>query len=146
MIDETEESRLALRYAARRAAHVGGAVKLLRIMPAPDFVEWGAVQRALEAEAIEAAESLLKNAADEIELLTGRRPDCAWRRGDPAATQVRHALDEDEGVRALVLAAAGKGAPGPLVSFFTGERAGALPCLVIVVPGALTHAQVDALA
>lgn len=100
----------------------------------------------MEAEAIELAETLLKNAADEIEMLTGARPHTGYRQGETAAAQVMNVLDEDHSVRALVLAAADKGAPGPLVSWFTGERAGVMPCLVIVVPGSLSASQVDALA
>jgi len=111
-----------------------------------EFVAWGAVQKAMEAEAIEEAETLLKNAADEAEMLTGARPEVEWRQGDSAAAEVLAALDDDLGTRALVLAAAAKGPPGPLVSFFTGDRAGTLPCLLIVVPGGLSEGAIDRLA
>lgn len=109
-------------------------------------MQWGAVQSALEEEARDAARLLLKTSADEVEMLSGNRPACDWREGESPTTAVLGALHEDPAVRALVLAAAAKGAPGPLVSFFTGERAGTLPCLVIVVPGGLDAASVDRLA
>ena len=49
------------------------------------------------------------------------------------------------GARALVLAAAAKGKPGPLVDFFTRERAGTLPCMVMIVPGGIEDADIDRL-
>jgi hypothetical protein len=36
-----------------------------------------------------------------------------------------------------VLGTASRGTPGPLVSFFAGERAGSLPCILMLVPGSL---------
>lgn len=130
----------------RRAAHVGGAVRLIRVIPAMEFVQWGAVQQAMEAEAIEAAEVLLKNAADEAEMMAGVRPETGWCRGESVAGEILKVLQDDRSIRALVLASAEKGAPGPLVSYFTGERVAALPCLVIIVPGALSETAVDTLA
>lgn len=121
-------------------------MKLLRVIPRADFVQWGGVQSAIEAEAREAAELVLKTSADEVEMLTGIRPACALRAGESATAQVLAALGEDSDIRALVLAAAAKGAPGPLVAFFTGERAGQLPCLVMVVPGGLDESAIDRLA
>jgi hypothetical protein len=35
------------------------------------------------------------------------------------------------------------GKPGPLIDFFSGDIAGSLPCPLVIVPGALTEAQVD---
>jgi hypothetical protein len=45
----------------------------------------------------------------------------------------------------LVLGAAAQGAPGPLISHFTGVNAGTLPCPVMVIPGSLSDAQLDEL-
>jgi len=120
-------------------------VTLLRVIPRPEFVQWGGVQSALEEEGRAAARLLLTSAADEVEMLSGARPDCEWKEGESSTAAVLTAVYEDPAIRALVLAAAPKGAPGPLVSFFTGERAGALPCLVIVVPGALDSTAIDRL-
>ena len=48
-------------------------------------------------------------------------------------------------IAALVLATAASGAPGPLVAHFTGHDAGTLPCPVMLVPGAIDLARLDAL-
>ena len=56
IIDESEEATAALRYAARRAAAVGGAVHLLALVPQQNFSAFGAVQATIEAEARDRAE------------------------------------------------------------------------------------------
>ena len=45
-----------------------------------------------------------------------------------------------------MLGAAAKGAPGTLVQHFSGERAGALPAVVIIVPGALDEERQELIA
>ncbi len=56
------------------------------------------------------------------------------------------ALLTENAIHTLVLGAAAKGAPGPLVSHFSGERAGNLPCVVVIVPGGLSPEAIDRLA
>ena len=56
VIDESEEARLALRFASRRAAKTGGAVHILALIEKADFVAWGGVQATMEAENREKAE------------------------------------------------------------------------------------------
>jgi nucleotide-binding universal stress UspA family protein len=145
VVDATPESRLALRYAARRARQTGGHVRLLHVVRPTDFVQWGGVQAALESEAQEAAETLLAGIAAEIEAEVGLTPSTEIRVGKAAET-VLAAITTGEPVSALVLGAAAKGAPGPLVAFFAGEGAGALPCPVVIVPGAMSEADLDRLA
>jgi hypothetical protein len=45
----------------------------------------------------------------------------------------------------VLLATAANGAPGPLVAHFTGQDAGTLPCPVMIVPGGIDLARLDAL-
>jgi nucleotide-binding universal stress UspA family protein len=144
VIDGSAESRVALRFAAMRAAHVGGRVALLHIIRPPEFMQWGAVQQAMAAEARTAAELLLAAVADEAEQLLGSRPATIIREGETAPAIFDY-VSRDSSVRALVLGAASKGAPGPLVSYFTGDRAGQMPCVVIVVPGGLDAERLESL-
>jgi nucleotide-binding universal stress UspA family protein len=144
VIDDSAESRVALRFAAMRAAHVDGRVALLHVIRPPEFMQWGAVQAAMAEEARAAADTLLTTVADEAEALSGRRPLATVLNGDSAPVIFDH-VRADPTVRALVLGAAPKGAPGPLVSYFTGERAGQLPCVVIIVPGGLDPERLESL-
>ncbi len=145
VVDETPESRLALRYAARRARQTGGRLALLTVLPPSDFVQWGGVQEAIESETREAAEQMLATVAAEVHAEYLLDPSVAVRRG-PATEEVLAAISVEGAVSALVLGAAAKGAPGPLVSHFTGDGAGALPCPLIVVPGGLGESGIDRVA
>lgn len=145
VVDDTPESQVALRFATRRATRVGARVALLHVIPPTDFIQWGGVQEAIEAEAQEKAESLLAVLAERILSETGTKPTTAIRTGK-ATEQIVAAIGEDPSVRRLVLGAAPKGGPGPLVSFFAGEGAASLPCPMIIVPGALDEEALDRLA
>jgi nucleotide-binding universal stress UspA family protein len=144
VIDGTPESSKALRFAALRAAHTGATVKLLHILEPTQFQQWGGVQEALEAEAEDEARAALASEAAVVEEILGQPPLLRIRKGH-ASDEVLAELTEDRSVRALVLAAAAKGRPGPLISFFSSEKAGALPCLVMIVPGGIDDADLDRL-
>lgn len=144
VIDGSEECRVALRFAALRAGHVGARVHLIHVIAPPEFMQWGGVQEAMEAEARADADKLLEAVADEAEQLSGARPDTTVLHGEAAPLIFDHVRD-DFSVRALVLGAASKGAPGPLIGYFTGERAGQLPCVVMVIPGGLDPERLESL-
>ena len=143
VIDKSAESRVALRFAALRASHVGAKLALIHVVPRPEFMQWGGVQEAMAAEALAEAEALLASVADEAEGLAATRPATLVLHGE-AAPAIRDHVRGDPTIRALVLGAAPKGAPGPLISFFT-EHAGQLPCVVIIVPGGLEPERLESL-
>lgn len=144
VIDDTPESRTALRFAARRAARTGGTVLLLAVAPAPEFSQWGGVQAAMEQEAQERAEGLLAHVAGEVLEEAGIRPSIRASVGDPVEA-VKALLAEEISVDALVLGAAARGGPGPLVAYFTGEAAGTLRCPIMIIPGGLDDEALDRL-
>ena len=136
VMDETEEAHAALHYAARRAARTGGAVELLALIEPQEFVQWGAVQEAMEEEARLRAEAMLVQAKDAIVEEAGIKPSVTVRQGDRIKV-VSEFLAERDDIGALVLAAAAEGGPGPLINHFAGAAAGTLPCLLIIVPASL---------
>ncbi len=144
VIDESEEARLALRFASRRAAKTGGAVHILALVPQADFVAWGGVQATMEEEARVRAEELVTNAAGAIVQELGTRPAITVKIGDGVEV-VKAMLADHPEIAALVLGANSQGAPGPMVSHFTGNDAGTLRCPVMVIPGSLSEEQVDEL-
>jgi nucleotide-binding universal stress UspA family protein len=144
VIDETEEARAALRFAARRAARTGSKVEIVALIPPADFVQWGAVQAAMEEEARLRAEAKVLQASGAIIEEAGIRPSITVRQGD-AVKEVTNILKDREDIAALVLGAAAEGGPGPLVAHFAGAVAGTLPCPVIIVPGNLSDETLDRL-
>ena len=143
VIDDNEASRMALRFAARRAQKTGGAVEILALVAQQEFVQWGAVQAAMEEEARLRAEAMVAQAASALIEETGIMPSITVRQGDPVAA-VREILAEQPHVAALVLGAAASGPPGKLVAHFAGE-AGQLPCPLMIVPGSLSEEALDRL-
>jgi nucleotide-binding universal stress UspA family protein len=144
VIDESEEARAALRFAARRAARTGSKVEIVALIPPPDFVQWGAVQAAMEEEARLRAEAKVLQASGAIIEEAGVRPSITVKQGDPVR-EVTNILKDREDIAALVLGAAAEGGPGPLISHFAGAVAGTLPCPVIIVPGNLSNETLDRL-
>jgi len=143
IMDETDEARIALRFASRRAADTDGAVHILALVPPQDFVAFGGVQATIEEEARDRAEALATSAAGTLLAENGRMPTIAVREGDGVKV-IRDYLVEHPEVAALVLGAAPEGNPGPLVTHFA-NNAGSLPCPVFIVPGSLSDEDIDRL-
>lgn len=144
VIDETEEARVALRFAARRAAKTGGSVEIVALIPPAEFAAWAGVQATIEDEARQKVEALVAAAAGTLAEEAGIRPTITVRQGEPV-TVILDILESSDQIAALVLGAAANGAPGPLVSHFAGNDAGRLPCPIMVVPGSLDEDAIDRL-
>jgi nucleotide-binding universal stress UspA family protein len=144
VLDGSAEARVALRFAARRAAKTQGRVEMLAVVEPAEFVQWGGVQDALEEEARLGAEALLHQAAGELVEELGVKPEITIRQGDPVRA-VRALLEERPGIAALVLGAVASGGPGPLVAYFAGAEAGHMPCPVMIIPGSLGDEALDRL-
>jgi len=144
VIDDSAEARVALRFAARRAAKTGGLVEVLAVVEPQDFVQWGGVQAAIEEEQKLRIEGIVSGAVGEIMDEAGLKPQIVIRTGEPAKV-VTEFIGERQEVAALVLGAAPAGNPGPLVSHFTGTDAGKLPVPVMIIPGSLSEERLEQL-
>ena len=144
VIDDKPEARVALRFAARRAAKTGGAIAILALVPQAEFVQWSGVQAAMEEEERLRIEAMVHAAAGSLLEETGLKPDILIRHGDPVAA-VRAVLTEQADIAALVLGAPAVGGPGTLVAHFAGAEAGQMPCPVMIIPGSLTDEALDRL-
>ena len=144
IIDDSEESRKAQRFAGRRAARTAGSVHLLVVTEKPGFVAWGGVQATMEAEIRDKAEEMANIAANSLRDEFKIFPRVTIQQGDAIAV-VKQVIAEDEEVAALVLGAAASGPPGPLVAHFAGNDSGTLPVPVMIVPGSLSFEEVDRL-
>jgi hypothetical protein len=143
IVDETEEARVALRFAARRAAKTSGIVHLLALVPRQSFNAFGGIQATIEEEARDRAEVLANSAAGELMYESGKMPQIAVRVGDAKAVVSQYLAEHPE-VAALVLGTAAEGPPGPLVSHFS-TQIGSLRCPLIIVPGHLSPEDIDKL-
>ena len=132
VIDDTDEARSALRYAARRAGAVGGGVHVLALVPQQNISAFGGVQATIEQEARDRAEMLAHGAAGSLLAEVGIMPSISVAMGGGQRV-IREYLDENKDVAALVLGAAEGNNPGPLVAHFSAN-AGTLPCPLYIIP------------
>ena len=143
IVDETEEAKLALRFAARRAADTGGSVHIVALVPRQQFNAFGGIQATIEEEARDRAEVLANGAAGELFAESGKMPQISVRVGEGVAV-INEYLEAHPEVAALVLGAAAEGNPGPLISHFSAH-AGSLRCPLFIVPGGLGEERIDEL-
>lgn len=147
VVDDTDEVRVAVRYATRRARNVRSGVVMLRVIEPVDFQQWAGVAEMMRSEAHEAAENLLQKLAEQVNQESGLLPELVIREG-VAKTEILKLVDEDPNIRMLVLAAApsaGGEGPGPLVTALAGQMAGDLKFPITVIPGGLSDEQIDRL-
>jgi hypothetical protein len=144
VVDDSAESRVALRFAARRAAKTGGRIEVLGIAEPQDFVQFGGVQNAIEEEQRLRIEGVVSAAVGEILDESGMEANIIIRQGEVVKAVREYLVGRDE-VAALVLGAAPIGSPGPLVANFTGNDAGQLPCPVMIIPGSLNEDRLEQL-
>lgn len=147
--DASEESATAAYFAARRAKHSGGKVTLLAVVEPQSFEHWLGVGETMRREATHAAETALESLAEEVEAVTGGRPEMLLRDGELIPV-LREVIAEDERIAILVLAAAkADDAPGPLIATMARGRGGLFTdrkIPVTVVPGTLSRDEIDRLA
>jgi nucleotide-binding universal stress UspA family protein len=144
VIDDSAEARVALRFAARRAAKTNGRVEVLGIVEPQDFVQFGGVQAAIEEEQRLRIEGVVSSAVGEILDESGVEAKIIVQQGEPVKA-VRDYVGAREEIAALVLGAAPNGNPGPLVANFCGNDAGRLPCPVMLIPGSLSDERLEQL-
>ena len=75
VIDDTPESGIALRFAARRAVKTGGGVEILALIPPQEFIAFGGVQATIEEEARLHAQGLVARRGGHVARGIGSAPD-----------------------------------------------------------------------
>ena len=144
VLDDSRECLNAMRFAAMRAAHTGGGVVILSVIPPDEFNHWIGVSDIMRAEARERIESHYEVFAKWMRDKQGVDPELVIREGEPV-DEILKQVREDDDVGVLVLGASieGKG-PGPLVTQLT-KNAGMLPMPITIVPGDLSKDRLEAI-
>ncbi len=143
VVDETEEMKVALRFACLRARRTGGRVALLYVIEPAEFQHWMAVGDLMREEARSEGEQLLQRLAAQVNELVGTIPVLYVREGK-VREELFKLLDEEPRISVLVLGAnTGSRGPGPLVSALTGKMIGKLRVPITVVPGNLGDEDID---
>ena len=136
VLDDSSECLNALRFATLRAAHTGGGVQILSVIPPEEFQHWIGVKDIMRAEARERIEAHFRVYAKWMGDKHGIDPELVIREGEPV-DEILAQLREDPQIGVLVLGAGtGKKGPGPLVTQLS-RNSGSLPVPITIVPGEL---------
>ncbi len=144
VLDDSRECLNAMRFAALRAAHTGGGVQVLSIIPPEEFQHWMGVADLMRAEARERIETHFEVFAQWMRDKQGVNPELIIREGDPVA-EILAQVKEDPAVGILVLGAGTeKSGPGPLVTAMT-RSSGSLPIPITIVPGDMSKERLESI-
>jgi nucleotide-binding universal stress UspA family protein len=145
IVDDSPEMPVALYYASRRAQRSGGRIAMLHVIGHEESHGLASVAALMRQEARQEAEQLMQRLASTVYDETGVIPIFYLKEGS-ARDELLALLTDDPSISILVLAAGtGPEGPGPLVSFLASKAMAKLRVPVTIVPGNLTHAQIDAI-
>ena len=145
VLDDSRECLNAIRFAALRAAHTGGGVTILSIIPPEEFQHWMGVADLMREEARERIEAHFEVFAKWMRDKHGIQPELVIREGQPV-DEILGQIPDDPGIAILVLGAgADRSGPGPLVTQLS-RNAGSLPVPITIVPGTMDKARMESIA
>jgi len=142
VLDDSRECLNAMRFAALRAAHTGGGVQILSVIPPEEFQHWIGVGEMMREEARERIEAHFEVFAKWMRTKHGIDPELVIREGEPVK-EILAQVREDDSIGVLVLGAGTEGGPGPLVSHLS-RSSGTLPIPITIVPGSLSQERLEA--
>ncbi|MEM9476695.1 MAG: universal stress protein [Pseudomonadota bacterium] len=143
VLDDSRECLNAMRFAAMRAAHTGGGVQILSIIPPDEFNHWIGVGDIMREEARERIHAHYDVFAKWMRDKQGISPELVIREGE-AVPEILAQIREDDEIGVLVLGAGtDKKGPGPLVAQLT-KTSGTLPVPITIVPGELSKERLQA--
>ena len=144
VLDDSRECLNAMRFAALRAAHTGGGVQILSIIPPEEFQHWMGVADLMRAEARERIEAHFEVFAKWMRDKQGVNPELIIREGDPVV-EILAQVKDDPSVGVLVLGAGTeKSGPGPLVTAMS-RNSGNLPIPITIVPGDMSKERLESI-
>ncbi len=144
VLDDSRECLNAMRFAALRAAHTGGGVEVLAVIPPEEFNHWIGVGAIMREEARERIHAHFEVFAKWMRDKQGVDPELVIREGEPVKEIMAQVADDPE-VGVLVLGASTeKSGPGPLVTQLS-KNSGSLPIPITVVPGDLSKERLEAI-
>ncbi len=144
VLDDSRECLNAMRFAAMRAAHTGGGVCILSVIPPDDFNHWIGVGEVMREEARERIEAHFEVFAKWMRDRQSVDPELVIREGE-AVEEIMSQVREDKEIGVLVLGAGtDRKGPGPLVSQLS-RNSGTLPIPITIVPGHLSKEQLEAI-
>ena len=144
VLDDSQECLNAMRFAVLRAAHTGGGVEVLSVIPPDEFNHWIGVGAVMREEARDRINAHFEVFAKWMRDKQHIDPELVIREGE-AVAEIIAQIAEDPEVGVLVLGAgtSNKG-PGPIITQLS-KSAGTLPIPITIVPGDITKEKLEAI-
>ena len=144
VLDDTKECLNAMRFATLRAAHTGGGVQVISIIPPEEFQHWMGVADMMRQEARDRIEAHFEVFAKWMRDKHGVDPELVIREGEPV-TEILAQVKADPEIGILVLGAGAESAdPGPLVTQMS-RSSGSLPIPITIVPGGMSKERLESI-
>ncbi len=144
ILDDSRECLNAMRFAAMRAAHTGGGVQVLSVIPPDEFNHWIGVGNIMREEARERIHVHFEVFAKWMRDKQDVDPELVIREGE-IVPEIFQQLEDDGEIGVLVLGASSENrGPGPIISELA-RTFGALPIPVTIVPGDMTKEKLEAI-
>ena len=139
--DDSEECKIALKFACMRAKNTKGAVILLYVIEPQDLMHFVGVENIMKSEAYAKADEILKSLKSEVDINFGLNIECKIEKGHKF-DKIVDFINQDDTISILVLGAApeGKGS-NDLVQKFSMELTTSIHIPLTVVPGNLTDEE-----
>ena len=145
VVDDSEEMKVALHFACRRAKTSGGRIALLNVQEPAEFQHFMAVEEIMREEKREEAEELMQSLSAEVVEWSGKMPSFYLREGD-RREELLTLLEEEPSISILVLGASvSGGGPGPIIDYLLSRGASQLRVPVTLVPGSLSNEAIIAI-
>ena len=140
-VDDSEECKIALKFACMRAKNTKGSVVLLYVIEPHDLMHFVGVENIMKAEADAKADEILKSLKSEVDINFGLNIECKIEKGHKF-DKIVDFINQDDTISILVLGAApeGKGS-NDLVQKFSMELTTSIHIPLTVVPGNLTDEE-----
>ncbi len=140
-VDDSEECKIALKFACMRAKNTKGSVVLLYVIEPQDLMHFVGVENIMKSEAYAKADEILKSLKSEVDINFGLNIECKIEKGYKF-DKIVDFINQDDTISILVLGAApeGKGS-NDLVQKFSMELTTSIHIPLTVVPGNLTDEE-----
>ena len=140
-VDDSEECKIALKFACMRAKNTKGSVILLYVIEPQDLMHFVGVENIMKSEAYAKADEILKSLKNEVDINFGLNIECKIEKGHKF-DKIVDFINQDDTISILVLGAApeGKGT-NDLVQRFSMALTTSIHIPLTVVPGNLTDEE-----
>lgn len=145
-VNDTEYSRVALRFCCNKAKNAGYPVEILHVIESMEYQNFLSMADVMRDEKHQEAEELLKRFSEEAYESFGITPSLMLKEG-LVGEQIIAAVEEDHGINMLLVGTSpdNTASRGKLIPWLASQLGKSLQIPMLIVPGNLTDQQINEL-